>query len=209
MPATIKITLSGPVKQAVGVNSAKAKLSSKATGAEATNHFEYLCAAAMAVDDTELEYSFSKPSTGTPKDGTYQVSEFSGIGDNVFNLPSTNPTFTYVTAYTLAENQTTPQEIKKDSTTTFKIKFNEDLVTPPSIYLTNNATSTIPCTVSGKEATCTPTGLTDGTEYTIYYNLACDTTATHTTTGVKIKYSETVMVKLSKLSLVLIGLFLL
>ena len=157
-----------------------------------------------------------QPSSAAKVYGDYKVYSIADTSNSLTISDVASNKFTLAAAYTVAAaaQQTATQEVVKDSDdkTSFKIVLTS-ADAAPALYNGNEATSKTfsSCTLAtdAKSVTCTPASgeMEDGKEYTIYYKEPCQTE--FKTTGVKVKYSASSFVSLSKYALVVLALFLL
>lgn len=150
---------------------------------------------------------------GTPAYGTYKVVSMA-VGDNTITFSSaTGNSWEFAEEFTLADSQTTSQEVdaKSDDKKTFKVALKAAMTgVAPKIY--TNATETakeVPCALDQekKNIICTPTAtqMDSGKEYTVQYKKACETA--FTSTGITVKFSASYFITVSKILLVLALLF--
>lgn len=190
-------------------------LDSKITLKSGSDSVEYTASATALTQDTpaEVEYTLS---TASPKNGKYTFDKIedttSPTADVTFDTTKASVTFNFPVAYTLAANQTkAEQEVNSKSDKAEEKSFTVDLdaAFTGAVYFYPNQTATkeISCKVSEKVVTCTPTAedMENDKTYDIYYQSGCEAV---TKAGVKVKFSASSFVALSKYALVAIALFL-
>ena len=148
--------------------------------------------------------------------GDYSVSSLKE-SDNTITIGEVESNkFTLAAAFEVAakDKQTASQEVEKDNDD--KKSFTVILVSAdaaPALYSSKNETAKAltGCVLAddGKNITCTPAKgeMEDGEEYTIYYKVPCSNDFSET--GVKVKYSASSFIALSKYAFVVLALFLL
>ena len=159
----------------------------------------------------------AQPETATLIVGEYKIASIKDTSDNSITI-ETVETNKYTVAPTFvisaADKQTTNQEVEKDNDKkkSFTIAL-DSANAAPALYPSNDSTAKAlsSCTLAtdSKSVSCTPAEgeMKDGEEYTIYYKAACDDK--FTSTGVKVKYSASTFVSISKYAFVVLALFLL
>lgn len=158
-----------------------------------------------------------QPSQAAVIVGEYKIASIKDASDNTITIGTVEsnkytvaPTF----VVSAADKQKASQEVEKDSTEkkSFTVAL-DSANAAPALYSSNDSTAKAlsSCTLAtdSKSVSCTPAEgeMKDGNEYTIYYKAAC--TDTFTSTGVKVKYSASSFVAISKYAFVVLALILL
>lgn len=157
----------------------------------------------------------SQPQKATLIVGEYKIASIKDTSDNSITIATVETNkYTVAPNFVISDKQTTNQEVEKDNDKkkSFTIAL-DSANAAPALYPSNNSTAKAlsSCTLAtdSKSVSCTPAEgeMKDGEEYTIYYKAACDDE--FTSTGVKVKYSASTFVSISKYAFVVLALFLL
>lgn len=157
----------------------------------------------------------SQPQKATLIVGEYKIASIKDTSDNSITIATVETNkYTVAPNFVISDKQTTNQEVEKDNDKkkSFTIAL-DSANAAPALYPSNNSTAKAlsSCTLATdtKSVSCTPAEgeMKDGEEYTIYYKAACDDE--FTSTGVKVKYSASTFVSISKYAFVVLALFLL
>ena len=163
---------------------------------------------------TTCSKSQTQPTTAQLIVGEYSISSISD-GTNTLTIDNVESNkYTVAPTFVVSTNQTASQEVEKDNDDKKSFTVILDSANAaPALYSSKNETAKAltGCVLAddGKSVTCTPAEgeMEDGKEYTIYYKVACQNT--FTSTGVKVKYSASSFIALSKYAFVVLALLLL